>query len=124
MTLPDPVALAIPAFIVLIVLEIGLFRFGLREGRYELRDTAASLTMGLGNLAFGIPFAILIYAMTVWVHQFALFDIGYQWWAFVLIFFAEDFIYYWFHRLNHEVRFFWAGRDGCLGHHSCTIDRF
>ncbi len=46
MTLPDPVALAIPAFIVLIVLEIGLFRFGLRKGRYELQDTAASLAMG------------------------------------------------------------------------------
>lgn len=115
MTLPDPVALAIPAFIVLIVLEIGLFRFGLRKGRHELRDTAASLTMGLGNLTFGIPFAILIYAMTVWVHQFALFDIGYQWWAFVLIFFAEDFIYYWFHRLSHEHRFWWAAH---VNHHS------
>lgn len=115
MTLPDPVALAIPFFIVLIVLEIGLFRFGLRKGRYELRDTAASLTMGLGNLAFGIPFAFLIYAMTVWVHQFALFDIGYQWWAFVLIFFAEDLIYYWFHRLSHEHRFWWAAH---VNHHS------
>jgi sterol desaturase/sphingolipid hydroxylase (fatty acid hydroxylase superfamily) len=115
MTLPDPVALAIPAFIVLIVLEIGLFRFELRKGRYELQDTAASLAMGLGNLAFGIPFALLIYAMTVQVHHFALFDIGFQWWAFALIFFAEDFIYYWFHRLSHEHRFWWAAH---VNHHS------
>lgn len=115
MTLPDPVALAIPAFIVLIVLEIGLFRFGLRKGRYELQDTAASLAMGLGNLAFGIPFALLIYAMTVQVNHFALFDFGFQWWAFALIFFAEDFIYYWFHRLSHEHRFWWAAH---VNHHS------
>lgn len=115
MNLPDPIALAIPAFIVLIVLEIIVFRLGLKQGHYELRDTAASLTMGIGNLAFGIPFAILIYALTVWTHQFALFGIGFQWWAFVLIFFAEDFIYYWFHRLSHEHRFWWAAH---VNHHS------
>ncbi|ANK81610.1 MAG: C-5 sterol desaturase [Rhizobiales bacterium NRL2] len=115
MTLPDPVALAIPAFIVLIVLELAIGRLGLARGRYDLRDTTASLVMGLGNLALGIPFAILIYGLTVWAHQFALFDIGFQWWAFALILFAEDFVYYWFHRLSHEHRFWWAAH---VNHHS------
>lgn len=115
MMLPDPVKLAIPAFIVLMVLEIALFRIGLAKGRYELRDTAASLTMGLGNLALGIPFAALIFAMTVWTHQFAIFDIGYAWWAFALILLAEDFVYYWFHRLSHEHRIWWAAH---VNHHS------
>ncbi|MCK5637237.1 MAG: sterol desaturase family protein, partial [Flavobacteriaceae bacterium] len=31
------------------------------------------------------------------------------------IFFAEDFIYYWFHRISHESRFFWASH---VIHHS------
>ncbi|WP_416896883.1 MAG: sterol desaturase family protein [Minwuia sp.] len=115
MELPDPVKLAIPAFIVLMIVEILTFRLGLAKGRYELRDTASSLVMGLGNLAFGIPFGILIFAMTVWVHQFAVFDIGYQWWAFALIFVAEDFVYYWFHRLSHEHRIWWAAH---VNHHS------
>ncbi len=53
--------------------------------------------------------------MTVQVHHFALFDFGFQWWAFALIFFAEDFIYYWFHRLSHEHRFWWAAH---VNHHS------
>jgi sterol desaturase/sphingolipid hydroxylase (fatty acid hydroxylase superfamily) len=33
----------------------------------------------------------------------------------VLLFFAEDFCYYWFHRFHHEVRFFWAAH---VNHHS------
>jgi sterol desaturase/sphingolipid hydroxylase (fatty acid hydroxylase superfamily) len=32
-----------------------------------------------------------------------------------LLLFADDFAYYWFHRMNHEVRLFWAGH---VSHHS------
>jgi sterol desaturase/sphingolipid hydroxylase (fatty acid hydroxylase superfamily) len=32
-----------------------------------------------------------------------------------MLFFLDDFTYYWFHRLNHEVRLFWAGH---VPHHS------
>ena len=38
-----------------------------------------------------------------------------QWWAWILLLFADDFAYYWFHRMNHEVRLFWAGH---IPHHS------
>lgn len=40
-----------------------------------------------------------------------------QWWAWVLLFLLDDFIYYWFHRLNHQVRIFWAGH---VSHHSAV----
>jgi len=33
----------------------------------------------------------------------------------VLLFFAEDFTYYWYHRASHEVRFLWAAHEN---HHS------
>jgi sterol desaturase/sphingolipid hydroxylase (fatty acid hydroxylase superfamily) len=35
----------------------------------------------------------------------------------VLLFFADDFSYYWFHRCSHESRFFWASH---VVHHSST----
>jgi sterol desaturase/sphingolipid hydroxylase (fatty acid hydroxylase superfamily) len=41
--------------------------------------------------------------------------VGRQWWAWGMLFFLDDFTYYWFHRLNHEVRLFWAGH---VPHHS------
>jgi sterol desaturase/sphingolipid hydroxylase (fatty acid hydroxylase superfamily) len=36
-------------------------------------------------------------------------------WAWVLVFFAEDLTYYWFHRLSHERRIWWASH---VNHHS------
>ena len=38
-----------------------------------------------------------------------------EWWTYVLLFFADDFAYYWFHRIHHEVRVFWASH---VVHHS------
>jgi sterol desaturase/sphingolipid hydroxylase (fatty acid hydroxylase superfamily) len=57
----------------------------------------------------------MVFALFTWVHKFALVQIGYQWWAWVLAFFADDFSYYWFHRTSHECRFFWASH---VVHHS------
>jgi len=44
-----------------------------------------------------------------------------QWWAWVLLFFLDDFIYYLFHRSNHEIRLFWAGH---VSHHSAIRMNF
>lgn len=113
-SLPDPVALAIPAFIFLLLAEI-LWAWKRAPDEYETKDTAASLAMGFGNLALGLLQAGLVLAATEWVYRYRLFDIGYTLPAFVAIFFAEDFCYYWFHRLSHEHRFWWAAH---VNHHS------
>jgi sterol desaturase/sphingolipid hydroxylase (fatty acid hydroxylase superfamily) len=112
--LADPVQLAIPAFILLVLIEIGVTRLR-REPAYEIRDTAASLAMGLGNLVIGIVLGLATYAAANWVYQYRLLDLGYAWWSFVLVLFAEDLTYYWFHRLSHRSRFWWAAH---INHHS------
>lgn len=113
--LPKPLEMAIPAFIILMVIELALGRFRVAKANYELKDTAASLMMGVGNLLLRLPFAGLIAGVMAWAYQYRVFDIGYQWWAFLLIFFAEDFVYYWFHRLSHEHRFWWCAH---INHHT------
>jgi sterol desaturase/sphingolipid hydroxylase (fatty acid hydroxylase superfamily) len=113
--LPDPVTFAIPAFVLLILIEAVVGRYAPRKSNYEMRDSAASLMMGLGNFTIGLINFGIVGAVSLWVYQYRLFDIGYHWWAFVLILFAEDFIYYWFHRLSHEHRFWWAAH---INHHS------
>jgi sterol desaturase/sphingolipid hydroxylase (fatty acid hydroxylase superfamily) len=112
--LADPVQLAIPAFILLVLIEIGVARWR-RQPAYEIRDTAASLAMGLGNLVIGIVLALGTYVAANWVYQYRLLDLGYAWWSFVLVLFAEDLTYYWFHRLSHRSRFWWAAH---INHHS------
>ncbi len=112
--MPDLIRLAIPAFILLVVAEAIVGSF-MRRDLYERKDTTASLTMGIGNVMVSLVSKSLVFAIFTWVHRFAIFAIGYQWWAWVLAFLADDFSYYWFHRTSHECRFFWASH---VVHHS------
>ncbi|HZD94701.1 MAG TPA: sterol desaturase family protein [Candidatus Sulfotelmatobacter sp.] len=112
--IPNLIHLAIPAFIALLVLEAVLDAI-MRRDLYELKDTAASLSMGLGNVLAGLLNKALVFAIFTGVYRFAIFNIGYQWWAWLVLFFADDFTYYWFHRVSHECRLFWASH---VIHHS------
>ena len=115
MDLPNPVTLAIPAFVALILIEM-LYGRLTRRAVYEPRDTATSLLMGFGNTLSGIAFKGITLVMFIYVYEHArLFDIGWAWWAFVLAFIGEDLAYYWFHRTAHRVRWFWASH---VIHHS------
>ncbi|MDB5468782.1 MAG: sterol desaturase [Caulobacter sp.] len=112
----DPVTLAIPLFVLTIVGEILLRRFRKVKAAYETRDTATSLLMGLGSNIAGLLTGAAIVAVVIWVWQHRIFDIPMTaWWAWVAIFFIEDLTYYWFHRLSHERRFWWASH---VNHHS------
>ncbi len=112
--MPDLIHLAIPAFIVLLVAEAA---FSARDQRdlYDAEDTAGSLAMGLGNVAVNLLAKGWVYLAFLGAYQFRLFEIGYTWWAWVMLFFLEDLTYYWFHRVSHETRFFWASH---VVHHS------
>ena len=114
MTFPDPVQIAIPAFIVAMILEMLAVRAGAR-GDYDWRDTGTSLAMGFGNTFAAILFGATIIAMGTWLNQFRVFAIPVAWWSLVLCFIGEDFFYYWFHRSAHRVRWFWASH---VVHHS------
>lgn len=115
MEFPDVVKLAVPVFILLILVELAAWKLTGR-GRYETRDTAASLIMGMGSEI--IPhFGGLALLSAVWssVYQYRIFDIPNVWWAVVLCFLLDDLRYYWLHRIAHERRLFWATH---VVHHS------
>ena len=83
---------------------------------YELRDSRTSLTMGLGNVIINVGWkavVVVVYAALYELTPLRL-DPG-DWWVWVLLFFADDFSYYWFHRISHESRVFWASH---VVHHS------
>ncbi len=113
-TLPDPVSLAIPAFVALVVAEMWIARRHARH-RYEPRDTLTSLMLGFGSTVAGLLTGGLVIALALYLHQFALLDIGWTWWAWPLCFVLDDLAYYWFHRTAHRVRWFWASH---VIHHS------
>ncbi len=112
--LPNPTTYAIPAFILLILVEMLVARVKDRS-RFEARDTLTSLGLGLGSTVAGLLTAGVIIGMAQWAYQYRLFDIGFIWWAWPLCFLLDDLAYYAFHRSAHRVRWFWAAH---VIHHS------
>ncbi|WP_017672436.1 sterol desaturase family protein [Blastomonas sp. AAP53] len=112
--LPNPTELAIPAFVLLILIEIWWVR-GRDARAYEPRDTLTSLALGLGSTVAGALTGGLALLIAFQVYEHRIFDIGWAWWAWPIAFVVDDFAYYWVHRLGHRVRWMWAAH---VIHHS------
>jgi len=111
---------AIPAFVLLLAVEALSYRHLHDEDHhlkgYERRDTATSLTMGLGNVAINVGWKLVVVVTYAALYELAPFHLPADaWWTWLLLFFADDLAYYWFHRIHHEVRVFWASH---VVHHS------
>jgi sterol desaturase/sphingolipid hydroxylase (fatty acid hydroxylase superfamily) len=109
---------AIPAMLLLIIIE----------AIYLIKDHRFSNTKKdlLANAGLGFGFVILspvtksinlvVYAL---MYEHRIFDITHHiWLAWFLCFLADDFSFYWSHRMSHEVRFLWASHQV---HHSGEV---
>ncbi|MDX2283618.1 MAG: sterol desaturase family protein [Bacteroidia bacterium] len=111
---PNLIHYAIPGFILLLLAEVMVAAVQHRE-LFDAKDTFSSLAMGIGNVLIGLlakGVAYTAYAAAYWLAPVKL---GEAWWVWVLLFFAEDLTYYWFHRTAHTSRYFWASH---VVHHS------
>jgi sterol desaturase/sphingolipid hydroxylase (fatty acid hydroxylase superfamily) len=113
--IPNLIYYAIPFFIVTVIIE-GIAIFKKNPEGYNIKDTFASLSMGIGNVLVNLlSKLIVVFVITFLYENFRMATIPFTWWAWILILFADDFCYYWFHKIGHESRFFWASH---IIHHS------
>ncbi|MFL5826338.1 MAG: sterol desaturase family protein [Thermoleophilaceae bacterium] len=110
---------AIPFFILLLIVEWLSFRHVQEDAElvgFEGRDTRTSLTMGLGNVTINVAWKLVVVAIFAGLYELTPLRLDpHDWWVWVLLFFADDVSYYWFHRVSHESRVFWASH---VVHHS------
>jgi sterol desaturase/sphingolipid hydroxylase (fatty acid hydroxylase superfamily) len=111
---------AVPYFVALLAIEWVTFHHtGDHDDAmagYDVRDTATSISMGLGNLVINLGWKLVVVAIYSGVYELTPLRVPSDaWWAWVLLFFADDAAYYWFHRVSHVVRVFWASH---VVHHS------
>ena len=110
---------AVPLFMGLIVLEAWWTarakRQGVSQKGYELKDTFASLSMGIGYLVIAGFFKIVLIPMYYFAYELRVFEFETTVWTWVGIVLAQDFAFYWYHRYHHEIRIFWAAH---VNHHS------
>jgi sterol desaturase/sphingolipid hydroxylase (fatty acid hydroxylase superfamily) len=108
--------LALPIFLLVVFAEMYYDKYK-ELNLYRGKDFWASIGMLLITaIVEFIPKALAFMAF-YYLHEWSpLKDvIERQWWAWIILFVFDDFAYYWFHRMNHEVRLFWAGH---VSHHS------
>lgn len=110
---------AFPVFILFLALE---FYYDKREQSqlYSTADLWRSLGLGILSLLAELLPKILFFAIFFTIYKADVFGLNAfmqrnTWWVWLVLILADDFSYYWFHRFNHEVRFFWAGH---VPHHS------
>gem|GEM_PF-4727430 len=103
-----------------IVAEPFLLARVVRKGRarvrgYDWRDTGANLAMGLGCIVFvgALRLGMLGVAGFVYAHRIGDVRTGVLGWSVAIA--GWDFVYYWHHRWEHEIRLLWAGH---VTHHS------
>jgi sterol desaturase/sphingolipid hydroxylase (fatty acid hydroxylase superfamily) len=106
---------AIPAFVVLVLIEIAYGHF-VKDQKYRFFDTLSSLSSGVTNvLKDSLGLALVLISYPFLVSQLALTQTPAEWPTWVIAFIAIDFAGYWNHRLSHHVNLFWNSH---VIHHS------
>ena len=112
--IPNLIHYAIPFFIVTVILEI-ILTIKIKLDEYEFKDAGTSILMGLVNVFIGLFTKGIVLGVFLFLYQYRFFTIPFAWWSWLILLFAEDLCYYWFHRISHESRLFWASH---VVHHS------
>ena len=91
---PDLILLAIPFFVLSLVIEGFVVKRMKDQGRdvigHTVKDTVASLSMGLGNLFVGLVWKGIAFALYLALYQLTPLRMGFGLGAWVLIFFGDD----------------------------------
>ncbi|MEZ5660833.1 MAG: sterol desaturase family protein [Burkholderiaceae bacterium] len=102
-------ALAFPFIVLASLIEAVVLSRRQGMAAYDWRAAAVSLFDALvRNLLRLVPLPFLGAAFAwAYEHRVATIELEAVW-AFVLLFFGQEFCYYWYHRAAHRVRWFWA----------------
>jgi len=112
----DIYALIVPATLLLLILEILYDYFKKDSKLYNFQDTFSNLGTGIGNQCINIAVVVfIVQKFYPWVQQFAPWQIENTWYNVIILLLLSDFVFYWFHRVGHNVNVFWAAH---MPHHS------
>jgi sterol desaturase/sphingolipid hydroxylase (fatty acid hydroxylase superfamily) len=108
------ILISTPFYIVIIGLEVLLSHLQHRR-LYNWKDTASNIYLMLLNSIIDLSFRFFYVAVFIFIYNRKIisWQFGIAYW--VVLFLAEDFLYYWLHRFDHEIRLFWAVH---VTHHS------
>lgn len=108
------ILISTPIYVIIIGLEILLTHLQHKKS-YTFKDTVTNIYLMLLNGGLDLSFRVVSLAVLAWFYDYSYVTWHHALAYWLLLLLAEDFIYYWLHRFDHEVRFFWATH---VTHHS------
>ncbi len=108
------ILISTPIYIIIIGIELLLSHIK-QVKTYTAKDTLTNVYLMLLNSTIDLMFRVVYISIFQYCyqHRYINWQQGIMYWLLLLL--AEDFLYYWLHRFDHEVRFFWATH---VTHHS------
>lgn len=110
-------AFAMPAFFLFVYLEYKLAQRKKRPEIFNYESSVSNISIGLAERLINLFIAASFYQLFYYIYDhYRIFDIPSTFLIWTGLILATDFVWYWYHRLGHEVNFFWAAH--IVHHHS------
>lgn len=115
-TSEHPIVGFFPIAVACIAAELAYLKLANHD--HDAGETAASLGVAAGDIAFRLMSGGIIAVPYFFAYRHRLFDIPLnRAWSWAVLFLGVEFFYYWFHRASHRIRWLWATH---AVHHSAT----
>jgi sterol desaturase/sphingolipid hydroxylase (fatty acid hydroxylase superfamily) len=108
------ILISTPIFFIIIGIELLLSHLHHKK-LYTTKDTTSNVYLMLLNAAIDLAFRVVYLAVLQYFFEYAFFVITTPLFYWCRLLLTEDFLYYWLHRFDHEIRLFWAVH---VTHHS------
>lgn len=110
-------AFAMPAFFLFVYLEFVLTRRKEKYGIFNYESSVSNVSIGIAERLINLFIAASFYQLYFYIfNNYRIFEIPSNAFVWICLILATDFVWYWYHRLGHEVNFFWAAH--IVHHHS------
>jgi alkylglycerol monooxygenase len=106
---PQYVAFIIPAFFLFVGIEYFIAIQKNKKDIFKFDSSVANISVGIAERLLNLFVSASFYGMFYYVYEhFALFRIPNTWPVWIILILATDFVWYWYHRLGHEINFLWG----------------
>ena len=103
------IAFIMPAFFIFLFIEYKIAQYRKKGDLFKYESSVSNISIGIAERLLNLFVSISFYELYYWIYSnYALFDIPNNWMVWVALILATDFVWYWYHRLGHEVNIFWA----------------
>lgn len=102
-------AFAIPAFFIFVFIEFRIAQYQKKAKIFKYESTVANFSVGIAERLLNLFIAASFYQVYDWVYlNYTIFNISTEWYVWILLLLSTDLVWYWYHRLGHEINFLWA----------------